>query len=60
MAAIVSVMIINIFWLLPLGYLAAIYPFWGLPICCIALLPLLALAFQVGAGTNEDQNHVNA
>ena len=49
----VGVMIINMLWLLPLGLLAAVFPFWGLLVCCIALLPLLVLAFQVGAGTSE-------
>ena len=49
----VSVLVVNIAWLLPLGLLAAEYPFWALPICCIALLPLLILAVRVGAGKRE-------
>ena len=49
----VGVMIINVLWLLPFGLLAAFFPFWGLIICSIALLPLLVLVFQVGAGTRE-------
>ena len=49
----VGVLIINIVWLLPLGLLAAEHPYWGLPICCIALLPLLVLAIRVGAGKRE-------
>lgn len=48
-----GVMIINVLWLFPLGFLAAIFPFWGLLICCIAMLPLLVLAYQVGSGTSE-------
>lgn len=56
----VGVMTINILWLFPLGFLAAYFPFWGLPLCCVALLPLLVVAFQVGAGTSEDQNPVHA
>ena len=48
----VGVMIINVLWLLPMGFLAAIFPFWGLLICCVALLPLLILAVRVGAGTS--------
>jgi len=55
----IGVMIINVLWLFPLGFLAAIFPFWGLLICCIALLPLLILAFQVGAGTSEARNSVH-
>ena len=49
----VGVLIINIAWLLPLGFLASVYPYWGLPICCVALLPLLILAYRVGAGKQE-------
>ncbi len=49
----VGVLIVNIVWLLPLGLLAAKYPYWGLPVCCIALLPLLILAIRVGAGKRE-------
>ena len=52
----VGVIIINVFWLFPLGLLAAIFPYWGLLICCIALLPLLILAIRVGAGTSDVQN----
>ncbi len=46
----VGVLIINIVWLFPLALVAAAYPYWGLPICCIALMPLLILAYRVGAG----------
>ena len=49
----VGVLIVNIGWLLPLGLLTAEYPYWGLPICSIALLPLLILAIRVGAGKQE-------
>ena len=52
----VGVMIINLLWLLPLGYLSAIYPFWALLVCITALLPLLMLAVYVGAGTNRASN----
>jgi Fuc2NAc and GlcNAc transferase len=45
-----GVMIVNVVWLLPLGLLAAVYPYWGFALCCVALLPLLALALRVGAG----------
>jgi Fuc2NAc and GlcNAc transferase len=49
----VGVLIVNIVWLLPFGLLAAEYPYWGLPFCCIALLPLLILTIRVGAGKPE-------
>ncbi len=49
----IGVLIINLAWLLPLGLLAAEAPHWGLPICCIALSPLLVLAYKVGAGKRE-------
>ena len=48
-----GVLITNIFWLLPLGFLAAVYPVWALAICCVALTPLLILALSVGAGKRE-------
>jgi Fuc2NAc and GlcNAc transferase len=51
----VGVMFINLFWLFPLGLLAAFFPYWGLVICCIALIPLLILVVRVGAGTRERQ-----
>ena len=51
----VGVLIINVGWLFPLGLLAAILPYWGLLICCIALLPLLILAIRVGAGTRNTE-----
>jgi Fuc2NAc and GlcNAc transferase len=51
----VGVMIINVFWLFPLAFLAAIFPYWGLLICCIALLSLLILVIRVGAGTSDAQ-----
>jgi Fuc2NAc and GlcNAc transferase len=51
----IGVIIINLFWLFPLGLLASNYPYWGLIICCIALIPLMILAVRVGAGTSEVQ-----
>lgn len=48
-----GVLTINIAWLLPLGLLAAVYPYWGPLICSFALLPLLVLAYSVGAGRQE-------
>jgi Fuc2NAc and GlcNAc transferase len=49
----IGVLIVNIIWLLPLAFVAAAYPDWSQPICCIALLPLLILAIRVGAGRRE-------
>jgi Fuc2NAc and GlcNAc transferase len=37
----VSVIIINIFWLLPLAAIATFYPFWGLVVSIIAYSPLI-------------------
>lgn len=51
----IGVLVINLIWLLPLAYLAAIFPSWGLVLCCGALLPLLLLALRVGAGTKETE-----
>ena len=52
----VGVLIVNIIWLLPLAFLAAMFPFWGLSIFCVALLPLMILAIRVGAGKREVRN----
>jgi Fuc2NAc and GlcNAc transferase len=49
----VSVIAINLMWLLPLGYLASVYPYWGLVCCAVAWAPLVTLALKVGAGRSE-------
>ncbi|MEO6012280.1 MAG: glycosyltransferase family 4 protein [Devosia sp.] len=43
---------INLIWLLPLAYVAAL-PGWGLPAIALAYLPLTAAAIVVGAGAPE-------
>lgn len=49
----VSVIVINVLWLLPLATLAASYPTRALWLSVIALAPLVALAIACGAGTIE-------
>jgi Fuc2NAc and GlcNAc transferase len=49
-----GVLIINAFWLDPLAYLAAARPALGAACAVIAWLPLIAVAWAVGAGTEED------
>ncbi|NOQ35870.1 MAG: glycosyl transferase [Methylococcaceae bacterium] len=48
-----SLVIINIFWLLPLAAIASFYPFWGLFISIIAFAPLVFIAKQLKAGQAE-------
>ncbi len=43
-------LLINLFWLLPLAALAALYPFWGIMLTIIAFAPLLWLARFLDAG----------
>jgi len=49
----VAVIVINLVWLFPLGYIASAYPYWGLACCAIAWTPLVVLALKVGAGRSE-------
>ena len=49
----IGVVVINLFWLLPLGYLASTYPFWGLLCCVIAWTPLVTIVIKVGAGHTD-------
>jgi len=46
----VGVLVVNLVWLLPLAFLATEYPYWGMPLCLVAWLPLFAVAIRVGAG----------
>ena len=46
----ISVLIINIVWLLPLAWLATIKPIWGALLLLVAYLPLLLIAFYFRAG----------
>lgn len=45
---------INVFWLLPLAWVAAVYPDWGVVALAVAWLPLLGVAVALGAGTSND------
>jgi len=45
-----AVLFINLAWLLPLAVIAALQPYWGFPLCVVALLPLTILAVRCGAG----------
>jgi Fuc2NAc and GlcNAc transferase len=46
-------LLINLLWLLPLAWLAADYPGYGLLLTLIAFLPLVLLARMVGAGLDR-------
>ena len=45
-----SVLAINVGWLLPMAWLAATHPTWELALLALALLPLTLLAYRLGAG----------
>lgn len=45
-----AVLAINTFWLLPLAILAATFPPWELWLLALAWLPLIVVAFRLGAG----------
>lgn len=49
-----GVLAINVFWLLPWAYLAIRFEVWAPAFCAIAMLPLIVVALQVGAGTTDD------
>jgi Fuc2NAc and GlcNAc transferase len=48
-----SVLSINILWLFPLGWLAAIKPEWGASLTAGAYIPLILLAFYLNAGKSQ-------
>ena len=48
-----SVLVINIVWLLPLAWMATIRPIWGVLLTICAYLPLSFLAFYLRAGKAE-------
>lgn len=50
----VAVCAVNLGWLLPLAWLAAARPAWALPLALVAVVPLLAAAWAVGAGRDDD------
>ena len=45
-----SVLAINVGWLLPMAWLASTHPSWELALLALALLPLTLLAYRLGAG----------
>jgi Fuc2NAc and GlcNAc transferase len=49
-AVTLSVLAIDVFWLFPLAWLVFMYPGWGMLLTFIAFLPLILLAFYLGAG----------
>ena len=49
-----GVLLINIFWLLPLAYLTLIAEVWAPLICLLAMTPLVFIAYTTGAGTTND------
>jgi Fuc2NAc and GlcNAc transferase len=49
----ITVIMINCLWLAPLAWLSARQQAWGFYLCLVALAPLIALAFRLGAGQDE-------
>lgn len=48
-----SLMAINVFWLLPLSTLSLLYPTYSIIILLVAVCPLIALCFWLGAGRDH-------
>jgi Fuc2NAc and GlcNAc transferase len=48
-----SVVCINVFWLGPLAWVGAHYPAWAAGVAAVAILPLIAIALALGAGSCE-------
>lgn len=49
-----GVLVINMVWLLPLAWVAVVFPRWDWLLLLIAYLPLGLLAFRLGAGQSEE------
>jgi Fuc2NAc and GlcNAc transferase len=45
--------LINVFWLLPLATAATFYPFWAALIAAVAFAPLIVIAHRLKAGTRQ-------
>lgn len=45
---------VNVFWLFPLAWFAAKYPQYGVALAISGIVPLMAVAALLGAGTAED------
>ncbi len=48
-----QMMLINVFWLLPLATIATFYPYWAFLAVVIAYLPLIFIAHALKAGVSE-------
>lgn len=48
-----SVIAINLLWLLPLALTAHLFPAWGAALTALALAPLTVLASRLGAGRRD-------
>lgn len=49
-----SVLALNVLWLLPCATIATLRPSWALPLVAVALVPLVGLAVLVGSGRPEN------
>jgi Fuc2NAc and GlcNAc transferase len=43
-------LLLNLAWLLPLAYMARLYPEYGFGYCVIAYIPLILIAYLLKAG----------
>ena len=50
---VLAVIAINLLWLLPWAWVAQAWPRWSITTAAVALAPLVALAWRLGAGTVE-------
>jgi Fuc2NAc and GlcNAc transferase len=46
-------LVINLFWLIPLAWIASLWPDYGVFLVILAFLPLFAVTWRVGAGTDQ-------
>ena len=44
---------VNLVWLLPLAWLATVYPEYGVVLAISGIVPLMLLAAMLGAGTDR-------
>ena len=49
-----TVLAINVLWLIPLAFIATAYPQWGIWLTLLALAPLVGLSVWLGAGSGKD------
>ena len=48
--------LVNLCWLAPLALVATLYPAYGMVLLLVAYAPLVAIAFEAGAGVPESQS----